>query len=48
MDSGYDLGHEDLPKKSDGVTGVNKTDDNSFWGYDVEKHGTREFAIGFF
>jgi len=40
VDTGYDLGHEDLPNKSDGVTGVNKTDDNSFWGIALEPHGT--------
>ena len=41
VDTGYDLGHEDLPK-SDDVIGINKTDDNSYWGYDLTEHGTRK------
>lgn len=37
VDTGYDLGHEDLPKGSD----VNGTDGaGEYWGYDGNSHGT--------
>jgi len=37
---GYDLGHEDLPKASDGVTGFTPGGSDGVWNVDGNDHGT--------
>merc|ERR1719343_52307 len=39
VDTGYDLGHDDLPRGSD-VTGKNTPDIDEKWYYDGNGHGT--------